>query len=267
MSVRSTARSVRAMLRIGFLDAIAYRGETIVWMLSTTMPLVMFLLWSAAADGKPIGRYGAGELHAYFLAAFVVRQLGGSWAAWQINMEVRDGTLGMRLLRPVNPIVHYAIEQAAHVPVRAFFSMPVAFVFFALDPLIHAPKEPLLLVLFPISVLGAWALSFLMNVIVGALAFFIEQSVKLMDVYTALFFVFSGYMVPLDLFPEPVRVVLDYLPFRYQMGLSVELLTGALSPAVALRLVAQQWVMVALVTLVAHLVFRRGVRHFEAYGG
>ena len=45
----------------------------------------------------------------------------------------------------------------AHVPVRAFFSMPVAFVFFALDPLIHAPKEPLLLVLFPISVLGALA--------------------------------------------------------------------------------------------------------------
>jgi ABC-2 type transport system permease protein len=173
----------------------------------------------------------------------------------------------MRLLRPVNPIVHYAVEQLAHVPVRALFSMPVALLFFFLDPHIHAPRDPALWVLFTISVLGAWAISFLVNVIIGSLAFFMEQSVKIMDVYTAVFFVLSGYMVPLDLFPEPVRAVLDFLPFRYQMGLSVELLTGALDAGLALRLVLQQWCMVLAMTLLAHGVFRRGVGHFEAYGG
>jgi hypothetical protein len=53
-----------------------------------------------------------------------------------------------------------------------------------------------------------------------------ESSVKLMDVWLAAFFVFSGYLFPVDLFPELAqRPASDVLPFRYQIGLPVELAT------------------------------------------
>src|SRR6185312_13112060 len=98
MSVRATVRAFPTLLRIGFADAVAYRAEMIVWILATTMPLVMLALWSAVAQNQPIGRYGQPQFVAYFLCTFIVRQMASSWAFYEMNFEVRNGTLAMRLL-------------------------------------------------------------------------------------------------------------------------------------------------------------------------
>jgi ABC-2 type transport system permease protein len=33
------------LLRTGFAEAVAYRAEFVVWMMTTTLPLVMLALW------------------------------------------------------------------------------------------------------------------------------------------------------------------------------------------------------------------------------
>ncbi|RYE90856.1 MAG: ABC transporter permease, partial [Myxococcales bacterium] len=93
MSLRSTVRALPTMVRVGLQEALAYRAELLVWILSTTLPLVMLALFSAVAREAPIGRYGPGEITLYFLVTFGVRQLTGSWVAWQMNLEVREGKL------------------------------------------------------------------------------------------------------------------------------------------------------------------------------
>src|SRR6202020_2137805 len=98
VSVRSSLRALPALLRAGVLEAVAYRAELVVWALTSTMPLIMLALFGAVAQSGPLGRYGVPQLTAYFLATFVVRQLTSSWVSWQINAEVRDGTLASRLL-------------------------------------------------------------------------------------------------------------------------------------------------------------------------
>src|SRR5215467_6781656 len=128
MSVRSSVRATPGLLRACFLDSLAYRAELIVWILATSMPLVMLALFSAVARDAPVGRFGQGEFAAYFLSTFIVRQLTGSWVSWQMNFEVRDGTLGLRLLRPVHPLWGYALEQLAYLPMRSLVSLPVAVV-------------------------------------------------------------------------------------------------------------------------------------------
>ena len=108
-----TLRALPTMLRVGLAEAIAYRAEMLVWVLSTTMPFVMWVMWSAVAQVAPVigqsGKaYGAGTFSAYFLCTFIVRQLVSSWASWEMNWEVRQGTLAMRLLRPLHPVLAYA---------------------------------------------------------------------------------------------------------------------------------------------------------------
>ncbi|HZU82934.1 MAG TPA: ABC transporter permease, partial [Polyangiaceae bacterium] len=61
MSLRNATRALPTMLRVGFAEAIAYRAEMIVWVLATTMPLVMLALWTSVAQGEPVGRYGQPE--------------------------------------------------------------------------------------------------------------------------------------------------------------------------------------------------------------
>ena len=126
-------RALPTLLRVGFAEAIAYRAEMLVWVLATTMPLVMLMLWTAVAEVAPVlsasGRtWSSGGFVAYFLVVFIVRQLVSSWASWEINFEVRQGLLSMRLLRPIHPIISFAAQNLAYMPLRLVVSLPIVVV-------------------------------------------------------------------------------------------------------------------------------------------
>jgi len=256
-----------ALLRTGVLEAVAYRAEMLVWALTSTMPLIMLALFGTVARDGPLGRYGVPQFTAYFLATFVVRQLTSSWVSWQINMEVRDGTLSVRLLRPVHPVMAYAAESMAAMPLRAAVSLPVAVVLLAFVGSQQLAADPVLWLLWGVSVVGAWLISLFVSLAIGALAFFIEQATRVMDVWLTVYFVLSGYLVPVDLFPPAARVANDFLPFRYQIGLPVELMVGLHGRAEALSLVGRQWIFVLMTALIVRVVWRRGLARFAAYGG
>ena len=78
---------------------------------------------------------------------------------------------------------------------------------------------------------------------------------------------FGGYLVPVELFPPALRGLADWLPFRYQVGLPVEIATSAHAREAALRLLGAQWCWVAVTAGAAHLLWRRGLARFAAYGG
>ena len=109
------ARAFPALLRVGVAEVVAYRAEFLVWILTTNMPLVMLALWHAVAADGPVGRFGQKDFTTYFLGVLAVRLLTSNWAAWQMAMEVRDGTLAAKLLRPVHPLYAYAAEHMAAV--------------------------------------------------------------------------------------------------------------------------------------------------------
>jgi ABC-2 type transport system permease protein len=255
------------MLRVGFAGAVAYRAELVVWALATTLPLVMLALWTTVAEQAPIGRYGQPQFISYFLSAFIVRQLTGSWAFWEMNADVKGGTLGSRLLRPVNPLFAYAAENLAAIPLRLLIALPVAVALLATVGAKGVTRDPVLWGIWGLSVTGAWLLTLLTNLIVGCAAFFLESSVKLMDVYLVFFFVLSGYLVPIDLFPDGLRHLVEVLPFRYQLGLPVEVMTGAHSRMSALSHVSRQWAWIAVALLATRSAWRHGLRRFAAFGG
>ena len=267
MSLRSTARAFPQMLRTGFADAIAYRAEMFIWVLSTTMPFVMMALWRAVARDAPVGRFDQTAITGYFLAAFVTRQLAGAWAAWMINMEVKQGTLAMRLLRPVSPLWAYAAENLGFLPLRILLVLPVLVVARVVVGPDALPRTALGVLLWVVALFGGWLITFLVNVCIGALALFMESSLKIMDVWLAMFFVFSGYLYPVEFFPPGLRAAMDWLPFRYQMGLPTELMINAHGTGEALGLLARQWLWVAALAGLAALLWRRGLRRFAAFGG
>ena len=267
MSVGSTLRALPTLLRVGVSEAVAYRAEMFVWVLSTTMPLIMMALWTAVARSAPVGRYGGADFVRYFLAAFVVRQLTGAWAAWMINYEVRQGTLAMRLLRPISPLWSYAAENLGAMPLRLVVVTPVAIAAVYLAGASAVPQTVWGWAFFLVALCGGWLITFLANVALGTLSFYMESSVKLMDVWIALFFVFSGYLYPVELFPPALKGLVDWFPFRYQIGLAVELMTNKHDFWTALRLLGQQWLWVGVLLALSVGLWKRGLKRFAAFGG
>lgn len=265
--LRRVALAYPAMLRAGLAGAIAYRAEMLVWMLTTTMPLVSLSLWSAVAEGGDVGQYSQRDFAVYFIAVLIVRQLTSSWVVWELNWEIRQGVLAQRLLKPVHPLVYHSASNLGALPLRVALCAPLVVLSAALVDAWPLPRGAGAAVLFCAALAGAWAINFFVMSLVGALAFFVESSVGIFELYVLGFVVLSGYVVPLDLFPPGVRAVTEWLPFRYTIAFPVELATGALTAREALRQLAIQWAFVAGLAVSAILVFRAGVRRFAAFGG
>jgi ABC-2 type transport system permease protein len=255
------------LVRVGFADAVAYRAEMLVWLLSTTMPLVMLALMRAVAREAPVGRFGEADFTAYYLAALVVRLTTGAWVIWEMNFEIRQGTLGFRLLRPVHPIVAYACENVGAMPLRLVAALPIVAGALWATGASHVTRDPLLLAAFPLALLGAWLITFLAMTIIGTLAFWVESSGSLFEVWLGLFGVFSGYLVPLELFPRWLGTAARFLPFRYMLAFPTEMVTGMTPRAEALAELGVQWLFVAVLAAASAATWRLGVRRFAAFGG
>lgn len=263
--LRRALRAYPTLLRVGLAGAIAYRAEMLVWMLTTTMPLVSLALWSAVAAAAPVGRFTQQGFAAYFLATLVVRQLTGSWLVWEMNMDIRSGALSRRLLKPIHPLIAYSAENIAALPLRALLSAPIALV--ALFAFELPPVDAWTLFLWAASLLGAWLINFCTMAAIGSLAFFLENSTAVYELWLLAFMLLSGYLLPLELFPPALAAVTHALPFRYTVAFPVELITGLIQGRAALVDLAVQWAYVAGSAVAAVVAFRAGIRRFSAYGG
>jgi ABC-2 type transport system permease protein len=262
-----TVRALPTLLRVGFADAVAYRAEFLIWVLAYTMPVIMMALWTQVAREAPVGRFGERDFQAYFLGTLVVRLVTGAWVVWEMNMEVRQGTLQNRLLRPVHPLLTYLTENIAAMPMRFVIATPIVLGALAWLGGSILSDDWLQLALVPITVFGAFLLNFLAMASIGTLALYWESSTAVFDLWLGLYTVFSGYVMPLELFPPWLRVWVDRLPFRAMLAFPVENALGMMPRAASLAQLGMQWMWIVVLLVVTNLLWRGGMKRFGAYGG
>jgi ABC-2 type transport system permease protein len=265
--MRAELRAMPTMLRVGLAETIAYRAEMVVWILTTTMPLIMLSLWTSVADEAPFRAYTQADFVAYYLGALIVRNLTSNWVAWQIAEEIRMGTLSMRLLRPVHPFAGYLATHLAALPLRTLVILPVVVLIFFTSARHVIIDDPVHIALFVSSLASAWLLTFAVFVAIGALSFFLEKSMSLVEIYFGIFMLLSGYLIPKDLMPSWMSSVTEWLPFFYMLGAPLEILIGKYpETSEVARIVAYQLAWALSMLVVAAFTWHRGVKRFEAYG-
>jgi ABC-2 type transport system permease protein len=161
----------------------------------------------------------------------------------------------------------YAVENVAAQPLRLVAAIPMAAIGLWAVGGAMLPRSAALWAVWCAALAGGWLITFLVNFAVGSLSFYVESSTKVMEAWLVLFFVLSGYMIPVELFPPLVRGIVDVLPFRYQIGFPVEVMTGAHDLRAALVLLARQGAWVVVLFSISLALWRGGLRRFAAYGG
>jgi ABC-2 type transport system permease protein len=219
---------------------IEYRIMVVIWMLTIVLPLIMLAAWLSIAEKGPVGSYDRMTFISYYLAALVVRNMTGMWFIWEMDSEMRLGSLSFRLLKPMDPLVHYFAYACSSKPFRVLILVT--------------------------SLAGALLILFLMQYTIGLTGFWITRSLSINDAWFFTYSLASGYLVPLDLFPPVVRDILWFLPFRYTMSFPVELLMGRLKVAEILMGIAIQWAWVAALYALNRWVWNRGLRRYSAVG-
>ncbi len=262
-----TLRAIPTLLRVGAAETVAYRAEFLIWILTTTLPLVMLGLWTSVAEEAPFRGYRSADFVAYYLATLIVRNLTGSWVAWQISEEIRLGSMSMRMLRPIHPFVAFSMSHIAAIPFRGVVALPIAVALLISSGASSLTTEPLQLALIIPSLILAWLITFSILFALGCLAFFVTRAMALLNLYFGLFSLLSGYLLPLPLLPGWIARIAEWSPFRFMLSAPVELMTRKLDHReLATVLLGQLGWAIASIAL-ALWVWRVGVRRFEAVGG
>ena len=98
----------------------------------------------------------------------------------------------------------------------------------------------------------------------GFVAFWLETGLPLIGPIVAFT---GGSLIPLDLMPAWLRFVCDYLPFKYTVYSPVKVLLGKMTVEETIAGLGVQLVWIAICAVALVLLWSRGIRRYQAYGG
>ena len=254
-----------ALLKAYWARALEYRSQILIYILSSVLPLVMMLVWLTIAEQGPITGYDSTAFISYFLMVTLMRRMTGAWIIWEMDNDIRKGTLSPQLLKPINPIHHLFARVLASKPVQIILvGPPVAIAAILLGARYDLSIGSLLLT--TLAACGGLLIEFFAQAIIGTTAFWITQANSLAEAWFLVRALFSGWIIPIDLFPPVITNVLTYLPFRYALSFPVEIILGRRSLAEIGIGLAIQFAWVTAFYLAYRALWQRGLKRYGAVG-
>ncbi len=129
------------------------------------------------------------------------------------------------------------------------------------------PTEGVTWLAFTLSTLMAAMMQFLTSYILGLMAFWVLEVSTLIFIAYSFEYFLSGTIFPLDILPAWMQPFIKWSPFTYEMFFPVQVAMQRIKgPALWEGLAIQAgWVIIYFAA--ATLVWRAGVRKYQAFGG
>lgn len=177
---QSLARIYGALVRAALAEALEYRAQALLWLVSAVFPLVMLVVWLAVAAevGARLG-WSDADFISYYVGAAMVQRFTFTWSAWLWEADIRDGGLSVKLLRPCDPAHHYLAEQLGWKIFDLLSVVPLVAVVAWLVPAVQFPLDPARFGALLLAIGAGFALSELIGYTFGVIAFWTTQSTAL----------------------------------------------------------------------------------------
>lgn len=261
------ARVYPSLLRVALLKAIAFRGQVVLWLLTSLFPLIMLAAWlSVEREVGAIAGFGSAEFVSYYVAATVVNHFTVVRATWDWDNDIRTGDLSVKLLKPLDPFHTHLTDHVGIMALRAALLLPVIGVLALVLPALRYPIAPGVWLLVAAAVVIGFVLNLVMASAFAMLAFWSTQVSNVYQIWWGIGFFLSGWIAPLDLFPAWFRTVARVLPFRSSLAFPVELALGRLDALAVVEGFGVALAWTAVFGAAYRVLWHRGLRRYEAVG-
>ncbi|RME69649.1 MAG: hypothetical protein D6781_08110 [Verrucomicrobia bacterium] len=257
---------------VGLQSALVYRWNFVIRVGFSLLHLAAVgVLWGAAYAGREhIGGFSFRETMGYFLMLIVANYLISAFNEdYQIGEEIRGGTINQFLTKPID---YYAYRLTLFFASRLVTGVIVLIPVVLLLPLLGdylpsglAPWQWAAAV--PAFFLAA-IIQFSIAFCFGLLAFWFLEIQGFVILSMAVETLLSGQVFPLDLLPDTIYRISQYLPFYYQAYFPVALISGRIESAAEAQMgliIQSAWVLAFLAF--GRLLWRCGLRRHTAVGG
>lgn len=182
-----------------------------------------------------------------------------------ISKSVKSGDIVYNLTKPINYILYNLFSHLGTIITKFIIYIIFAFItgYIFLGTFVNINILSLFLVL--VTILLAILISLFTMIIIGEIAFFIEDANPIYWIYSKVVLIF-GTIFPLELFSEPVRNILKYSPVYVTTYGPAKLFVHFNYYEFA-KLFGFQLVYIFILYLFALFIFKKGVRKLNVFGG
>ena len=256
-------------MRTAIVAQLQYRVAQYFYMIGMVAePVVYLVVWTTIADqnGGAVNGITAGEFAAYYIVWTLVRNMNIVFGAPFWEHRIREGQLAGDLLKPMT-VLHYDLAFFAGWKfVVVAMWIPIAI---GLSLVFHPTLDPTALEIgvFICAIWGAYLIRTMFQGIVGMLNFWTTRGAAVFDLYMAIEMLLSGRLVPLQLMPDWVQTLANFLPFKWTFGFPIESLVGDMSPQSLLLGLGAQVLWIGIGLAGYRLAWNAAIKRFTAVGG
>ena len=255
--------------RAAYMTGIVYRFGFLFTILGNIVYLgVAYYLWkSIYSYSDTIRGLTFNETFLYVGLGSAIFILLKTYADWYIHYEIREGNIATYLTKPIDYQIYNLFANLGSLLINlTAITLPTAFVMFFI---FHVKVTPGVgLVLFPISLLFAFLISFSIDYFIGLLAFYSESIWGVSITKEIIVTVLSGALIPLQFFPDAIQNVLYWLPFQAIYHTPLMMVTRpdqGLQVFLPMLLVQIAWAIILFV--LARLFYNQAIKVLRIAGG
>jgi len=202
--------------KVSFMSSSAY-GKEVYGTLGFLIIIlfILFFLWRAIFSIEKVDFAGFTlQKIIWYVAATEAIMLSGSRIRVRIDEEIRSGNVSNFLVKPLFYPLFLAFDSLGSSVFRFVIRMPVAFLLaFTYTFKIEFSIFGFLSYLF-LGLLGLF-LDALINIFIGLLAFYIEDTAPISWIYNKLLFTIGGLLIPIDIMPNAIKTLSKFFPARF----------------------------------------------------
>lgn len=248
---------------------LTYRLSMVLSLLASAIAYsVVLLVWLEVYRRNPNpGPLPLAKMLVYLVTAFVTSQVLTLAVDWRVLQRVRMGLIATDVVRPLGFMAFQMAQAIGDLLVNVLFALPIFAVglWFVGGGLL--PPNPASALLGIVSGVLAFFVSFGITFLIVQAIFILHSGYGVVTAKVALHQVFSGLSAPLVMFPEGLRSVAEWLPFRHIIETPVSIWLGhAPKMAIPGLLVGQALWGLALM-LAGSLIFGAVLKRHQVQGG
>ena len=270
--VKAQVRLKWLILRTAIEERLVYRADFAFSTLVRFLPIVtQIFLWSSIFQNDPtriMKGYNFGQMVSYYLLVMMARAFSSMpGLSTGIAGSIADGSVRKYLIQPVDMLDHLFWHRVAHKLVYYVIAAgPFALVFWLCRA--HLPGWPAwpVTAAFVASLLMSFAVGFLIESLIGLIAFWFMEVSSLIFIYMMLSYFLSGHMIPLEWLEQWIPFV-NYLPFKYLAYTPAAIMLGRIPADQLPRELFIQALWIAALLIMNRIAFNRGVRRYSSFGG
>lgn len=272
--MKSKLRIYIPFVNAGMQETTTYRANWFFFILGDVLAcFVSYFIWKAvflSSGNSSLNGFTMPQMVVYIFLMFLTGQLVYSGGTYDVGEEIRDGSIAMRIIKPVSYNSTFLFQElGSKILTTCILIIPMIVGIEIVRTIFTGSVEFNIIkfLLYILSCVFAYLVNFFFNICFGFIAFIIKYLWGANMMKNCIVGFLSGSIIPLAFLPKPLETVFLFLPFASLNYTPVMIYMGMYSGVTLLYYLGLQLFWVAFFWGLSKLLWNVSIKHLSIQGG